>query len=224
MIRRFFNTRITATEHSLQLTRGTSKTNLNIHWLRDNCQCSLCIHPSTKQKTHSSGQISPVLNYKHRLTGTGNLQINWEANSLSSLPDTHTSVYPISWLIDTHTPKKPREPEYWTAEALKSTNLSLDYDNLSTTDLIPQIKHHGLAFIRNVPTNTGSSKITEIAQKLGYVRPTFYGDTFTVESIPDAKNIAYTSLYLALHMDLLYFESPPGIQYLHSLENSVVGI
>lgn len=33
----------------------------------------------------------------------------------------------------------------------------------------------------------------------------------------------YTSQYLGLHMDLLYFESPPGIQLLHSLRNRATG-
>lgn len=51
----------------------------------------------------------------------------------------------------------------------------------------------------------------------------FLGLTWDVKSIPDAKNIAYTSLKLGLHMDLLYFECPPGLQFLHSLKNSVIG-
>lgn len=33
----------------------------------------------------------------------------------------------------------------------------------------------------------------------------------------------YTAQYLGLHMDLLYFESPPGIQLLHSLRNRATG-
>jgi alpha-ketoglutarate-dependent taurine dioxygenase len=51
----------------------------------------------------------------------------------------------------------------------------------------------------------------------------FQGRSWDVKSMHDSKNIAYTSLKLGLHMDLLYFESPPGLQFLHSLENSVVG-
>ena len=34
---------------------------------------------------------------------------------------------------------------------------------------------------------------------------------------------SYTSLNLGHHMDLLYFESPPGLQFLHSLQNSTTG-
>ena len=38
-----------------------------------------------------------------------------------------------------------------------------------------------------------------------------------MRSYADAKNIAYTSLPLDLHMDLLHFQAPPRWQFLHSL-------
>jgi gamma-butyrobetaine dioxygenase len=38
---------------------------------------------------------------------------------------------------------------------------------------------------------------------------------------PDVHS--YTPVYLGLHMDLLYFRNPPGIQLLHCLKNSVTG-
>lgn len=35
---------------------------------------------------------------------------------------------------------------------------------------------------------------------------------FDVVSTPDPINIAYSSVHLDLHMDLAYYESPPGLQ------------
>lgn len=52
---------------------------------------------------------------------------------------------------------------------------------------------------------------------------TFYGTSWNVKNDPNSKNIAYTSFYLGLHMDLMYFEAPPGLQLLHCLQNSVKG-
>ena len=46
-----------------------------------------------------------------------------------------------------------------------------------------------------------------------------YGQDFDVRTEPNPINIAYTNAELDLHMDLAYFESPPGIQMLHCLQN-----
>eukprot|EP00003_Mantamonas_plastica_P024275 TRINITY_DN4493_c0_g1_i1.p1 TRINITY_DN4493_c0_g1~~TRINITY_DN4493_c0_g1_i1.p1 ORF type:complete len:199 (-),score=64.29 TRINITY_DN4493_c0_g1_i1:142-738(-) len=35
--------------------------------------------------------------------------------------------------------------------------------------------------------------------------------------MPEAENVAYTDLELVFHQDLLYYESTPGVQLLHSL-------
>lgn len=57
------------------------------------------------------------------------------------------------------------------------------------------------------------------------MQPTIYGSTFDVRTEPNPINIAYTNLPLVLHQDLVYYESPPGLQLLHCLEfgEDVVG-
>ena len=47
------------------------------------------------------------------------------------------------------------------------------------------------------------------------VQETIYGKDFTVVSTEGAINIAYTSLHLELHHDLVYLESPPGSPHHH---------
>ncbi|ORY49617.1 gamma-butyrobetaine dioxygenase, partial [Rhizoclosmatium globosum] len=95
--------------------------------------------------------------------------------------------------------------------------------------LLTQLQEHGLAFIKNIPTDEADDpaklpQLETIIKAIGcVVRESFYGRTWDVKSVKNAKNIAYTSLDLGLHMDLLYFESPPGIQFLHSLKNTVTG-
>jgi gamma-butyrobetaine dioxygenase len=49
-----------------------------------------------------------------------------------------------------------------------------------------------------------------------------YGDTFHVKSEPNARNIAYTPVPLSPHQDLAYYESKPGLQFLHCLSNEGV--
>jgi alpha-ketoglutarate-dependent taurine dioxygenase len=44
-----------------------------------------------------------------------------------------------------------------------------------------------------------------------------------VQSVEAAENIAYSNKKLGWHQDLLYFESPPGIQLLHCKEQAEEG-
>ncbi|KAJ3344585.1 hypothetical protein HDU83_005081 [Entophlyctis luteolus] len=82
--------------------------------------------------------------------------------------------------------------------------------------LLMQLQSHGLAFIKNVPTNEVDSQhflpqLEIIIKRLGcHIRETFYGRTWDVKSVKDAKNIAYTSLDLGLHMDLILKNSVTG--------------
>ena len=45
-----------------------------------------------------------------------------------------------------------------------------------------------------------------------------YGDTFQVRVDETPVNIAYTTEALKPHMDLAYYESPPGLQFLHCIQ------
>lgn len=58
----------------------------------------------------------------------------------------------------------------------------------------------------------------EMAARISPVIETLYPKGFEVRTEADAINIAYTSAALKLHMDLPYYESPPGIQFLHAVE------
>ena len=58
--------------------------------------------------------------------------------------------------------------------------------------------------------------VADLARRVGPLSHTeIYGDTFRVESQRDARNVAYTNLPIVPHMDLSYYESPPGLQLLH---------
>ena len=42
-----------------------------------------------------------------------------------------------------------------------------------------------------------------------------------MESAPNPINVAYSDAALALHTDLAYYESPPGLQFLHCIRYGV---
>jgi len=59
----------------------------------------------------------------------------------------------------------------------------------------------GILLLFNVPTD--ETAVEAIAEKLGPVKNTFYGKTWDVKDKPMAENVAYTNVFLDLHMDLL---------------------
>ncbi|KAG0356705.1 hypothetical protein BG005_004353 [Podila minutissima] len=218
-------------------------TSLHPIWLRDNCPCPACIHPSTRQKLHASSQVPlDITITSHRVLPEG-LELTW-SKGLDDVGDWeepaksqpgHKSLYSWDMVLGSYggTPTEHRqrtrmnhEPILWDEAMMKERVLWLDYDEYLNTreGLHKGLKHlqeYGLFFLRGVPTK--DQEVATVAERIGHLRHTFYGRTWDVKSVPNAKNIAYTNLNLGLHMDLLYMESPPGLQLLHSLENSVPG-
>lgn len=219
-------------------------------WLRDNCQCPECVDTSTRQKLISSGHISSSCTPKKcEITETPKglgLIVDWERNSIQGYHGQHKSEFPLTWLIKhisssvsipntetTSMAKKQLEeftPILWNKKSISGVDLFVEYNNLINSQkdyfrFLNLIAKYGFGFIRNVPTNqtSGIGGVELLATKFGPIRETFYGRVFTVKSVPNAKNIAYTSLHLPVHMDLMYFESPPGLQFLHCIENSTIG-
>ena len=85
---------------------------------------------------------------------------------------------------------------------------------------LQQLRAYGFVFFQNVPGENGP---LDFGKHIGRLRDTFYGETWDVKSVAQAKNIAYTHQFLGFHMDLLYFADPPGLQMLHCIKNSCAG-
>ncbi|KAJ9623605.1 hypothetical protein H2203_005867 [Taxawa tesnikishii (nom. ined.)] len=94
-----------------------------------------------------------------------------------------------------------------------------DDTNLSTA--LMQLQKFGLVFIRGLPDT--EQAVVDVANRIGPLKNTFYGLTWNVRSVPNAKNVAYTHQDLGFHMDLLYMHQPPRLQLLHCLRASTSG-
>ncbi|BEI81984.1 hypothetical protein CcaverHIS002_0211440 [Cutaneotrichosporon cavernicola] len=226
--------------------------------LRDACPCPACIHPSTRQKTHTSAEAATMASE----AGTGVLPeaamhiaeeegekgicVHWPTPE-----GKHTSFYSLP-LLRRLNAGRTRGQSYienelkrrlWTCESLvKETPESLwtDYADLHAGaagekinpsplvlhHVLEQLQRYGIAVIRDVPTaKTGNEDcdLRDLAESIGLLRTTFYGETWDVKNVPNARNVAYTNLNLGLHMDLLYMALPPRFQLLHCLRNRVYG-
>ena len=209
-------------------------------WLRDSDP--QLIHPSTRQKLHSSIDVpldSRPLDVRFTQNGT-HLGITWETNKpMRGFDWPLESEFSLEFLRRHSEPDRFQAfhqtitPITWTRESLRqSSNLFLKYPSLSTDvgllRALEQLAQYGIVFVSDVPHEETSDALCELprlAQHFGEIRETFYGRVWDVRSQgEDSRNIAYTNLDLGLHMDLEYFENPPRYQVLHMLRcRGVVG-
>ncbi|GBB87374.1 hypothetical protein RclHR1_16890007 [Rhizophagus clarus] len=234
------------TSLSIKWSNSNSFTKFNYIWLRDTCQCPLCIHPDSRQKLFSSSEvpldIKPIsIEFDSDklviLWDKGLQSITYKSNANNNSHKPHESTYPISFLHSYSTKENISKLRYdhlkpilWDRSSLLKSSQNLwttyyDYMNSDKNllDTLRQILDYGLVIIKNVPTDEDGKGIISVAERIGTIKSTFYGKVFDVKSIPAANNIAYTDLHLGLHMDLLYYDAPPGLQFLQCIKNSVTG-
>ena len=85
--------------------------------------------------------------------------------------------------------------------------------------IISWLKHtaeYGFSIVRNVPVIENT--VLKLAELIAPVQTTIYGQLFDVKVDKNPINIAYSNQELEFHMDLMYYESPPGLQFLHCIK------
>lgn len=198
--------------------------------LRDMCTCPRCVDQSTRQRFFSTPELNRHIEIAHVSESADHLEIEW-ANDLPGF-ENHRSVFSkdlINTLNSTATSKKfaplPRR-RFWSDYLFRREVRDVSYEAYMEDDavlykVLKRLRSHGLLFLKNVPESPES--VARIAERIGPLKNTFYGDTWDVRSVPDAKNVAYTSQNLGFHMDLLYMEQPPHLQFLHCIRSSANG-
>jgi gamma-butyrobetaine dioxygenase len=77
---------------------------------------------------------------------------------------------------------------------------------------------NGVAIIKDVPQTENEARV--IAERVGFIRRTHYGEEFMVKAKADTSNVAYLSANLQMHTDLPYYKYVPGVNLLHVLVQS----
>ncbi|PRP82224.1 hypothetical protein PROFUN_06236 [Planoprotostelium fungivorum] len=186
-----------------------------------NRRCPKCIHPSSGQKLYNPADISQDVSVSSIQQKEDKLEISWN--------DNHHSTFPLSWLRDHCYSKKnliaKTDPKLKTwKNGLKIP--TLPFEEVMNTpeglrEWLDELYTVGLVKITGCSVAPGT--VERLARRISHPRETMYGTIFDVVSIPDAMNIAYTSTALDPHMDLLYYEAPPGLQFLHCLVSEAKG-
>jgi alpha-ketoglutarate-dependent taurine dioxygenase len=217
-------------EASTPVFDENGRTNINPIFLRDACDCHLCVDPSTRQRNFSVADIpvdiQPVLK---ETDASGALHVAW-VQDVPSFDSSHVSVFSKERLqrgFQTRvSPIQSADRQLWTKDDFVRDGCWMDYENFvaneeSLKKALASLVRDGLLFITGVPPE--STSVGTIAERIGPLKNTFYGSTWDVRSKADAKNVAYTSKYLGFHMDLLYLKQPPAYQLLHCIHNSCAG-
>ena len=196
----------------------------NYMWLRDNC-------PSAHDKD-SRHRMFNILNVsqdinpkKYNINEEGKLEIEWSEGD-------HISYFDQKWLRDNcytiKNNKKYVSPyQLWDCSLEKDLqSIKIDHDEIISSDegLIKWLKllhYKGIAIVKNAPTEKKSA--FPVLNRISHTRETFFKTPFEVINIPKPNNSAYTAHALRNHMDLPWFELPPGYQFLHCLVNDSEG-
>ncbi|KAJ5475150.1 hypothetical protein N7539_008216 [Penicillium diatomitis] len=203
---------------------------LPLYYLRDLCKCPKCVDPHSKQRSFRTSDIpKDVCPRVVRWDGT-HLEVEW-ANDIAGYAKDHTSRWGIDYLknpvLDPHEQKSPNmKPLRWTKNLMTRLQHWVSYDEYMNDDAkfaaaMRNLSRLGLIFVKDIPDSR--EMVAKIATRMGPLRNTFYGETWDVKTVPQAKNVAYTNQFLGFHMDLMYMNEPPGYQLLHCLENSCDG-
>ena len=200
------------------------KSNFNYLWLRDNCPTAH--DKDSRHRMFNILNISTDIKAKDfKINDDGKLVIQWSEGD-------HTSYYDPNWLRENcytlKNKKKYISPyKLWNSSLQNDlSSISIEHDEIISSDqgLIKwlEILHYkGIAIVKNTPIKKESA--FPVLNRISHIRETFFKTPFEVINIPKPNNSAYSAHALNNHMDLPWFETPPGYQFLHCLTNSAEG-
>ena len=200
------------------------ESNFNYFWLRDNCPTAH--DKDSNHRMFNILEVSENLSAKEfRVNGEGKLVIEWSEGN-------HTSYYDSKWLRENCYTLKNKQKyispyQLWNSSLEKNLNsISIEHDEILNSEeglikWLELLHYKGIAIVKNTPVDKESA--FPVINRISHTRQTFFDTPFEVINVPKPNNSAYTAHALKNHMDLPWFETPPGYQFLHCLINSAKG-
>jgi len=200
------------------------KSNFNFMWLRDNCPTSR--DKDSRHRMFNLLEVSTNISPKQfKINAEGKLEIEWSEGN-------HTSYYDQKWLRENcytiNNKKKYISPYVLWDNSLNSklSTVQIEHDEIMDSDKglikwLELLHYYGIAIVKKAPIEKKSA--LPVLNRIGCIRETFFKTPFEVINIPKPNNSAYTAHALRNHMDLPWFENPPGYQFLHCLINKAEG-
>ena len=200
------------------------KSNFNFMWLRDNCPTA-----HDKDSNHRMFNLLEVSENLYasefKINSEGKLEIKWSEGN-------HTSYYDAKWLRENCYTLKNKQKyvspyHLWNSSFQKDLgSINIEHNEIMSSDTglikwLELLHQKGIAIVKNAPTEKESA--FPVLNRISHTRETFFKTPFEVINIPKPNNSAYTAHGLRNHIDLPWFENPPGYQFLHCLINASKG-
>ena len=195
------------------------KKKLEIHplWLRERAKTKELVDENNHQRLYDPSQLDKNLKIKKISMNNGNLNIEFT--------DGIRFKYGISDLIYELSKKEAIEKIIlWNSNIKRKPIIKYEkniFESRTMYDVLQDFYKYGFIIFKKVPTE--DNYVLKFANSIGTVRPTNFGETFSVKSVPKPNDLAYTSIALSPHTDNPYRKPIPCIQLLHCLENEVEG-
>lgn len=176
-------------------------------WLRHNCHCPECKQDHTGQKLLDISEIDMDDVISCLKIVDENLEIKWTD---------HEGFIPLKFLIaNSYTDLNQQERLSWINQPKLQ---KIGYSEVKEGDKgilrwLKDINMYGASLLTNVPVQ--DKMVCKVAELIAPVLKTIYDTDFEVKSVPNPINIAYSDVPLDFHIDLNYYESPPGLLMLH---------
>jgi len=197
----------------------------HVLWLRDNCACRECRHPQALERTYMFIDHAPPVVICAKLDSRGALEVRFQQGT-----ESHVSRFLQGWL-QAHDPEqslasagalRPRPWDDHSGDRLQRVDYTRYMnDREGVRAWISALKVDGIVLIEAVPQV--SRQLLPVANRIGPVRASNFGEYYDVVSMPKPNASAYTSMGLELHTDLANWRYPPDIQLLFCLKSAVTG-
>ncbi len=196
----------------------------NYMWLRDNCPTAH--DKDSRHRMFNILEFSQDINPKnYNVNEECKLEIEWSEGN-------HTIYYDPKWLRENcYTIKNKNKyisPYHLWDNSLQNSikSIHIENDEIISSDeglikWLDLLHNKGIAIVKNAPIEKNSA--FPVLNRISHTRETFFKTPFEVVNIPKPNNSAYTAHGLRNHMDLPWFELPPGYQFLHCLINAAKG-
>ncbi len=188
--------------------------------LRENSPDPETVHPKAREMCVSPSAIDGDLGIRSaRVEAGGAVSVDFTDSKTSRF---HPGwLRGIAWFGADDTPQpilwrgedQPEPPSFDGPEALSNPRIFLQW--------LEALRDYGVARLRGLPQQDGL--LEQIVTRIGPIRESNFGRQYTLEIKDDPDSQAFTSDMLLQHIDLPTRETPFGLQFLYTRDNTTTG-
>ena len=191
-------------------------------WLRDHCKDIENWDERSNQRKLFTALVDPNIKIEETkiIEDNKKIEVKW--------PDMNKSIYYSGDFLYKNSLENISSNSgeaLWDKQSINKAELEIKFDELEKNEgfknLLQTIKTYGFSIINNCPTEMKT--VEDIANKIGYVRNSIFGDLWSFESNTEMADSAYTQEELRPHTDGTYNHDAPGLQLLLCCEYEAEG-